>query len=101
MFPHLCNRNADAKMSETTSTRLPLSEFDSSEPLSNCSAQQKSEKKLKDLVDAFKTVIEAVGEDPKREGLAKTPMRAAKALCFFTKGYEQTIQGQLSLYVYS
>lgn len=31
-----------------------------------------------------------MGEDTEREGLESTPMRAAKALQFFTKGYFQT-----------
>lgn len=33
-----------------------------------------------------------MGEDTEREGLESTPMRAAKALSFFTKGYSQTIE---------
>ncbi len=33
-----------------------------------------------------------MGEDVDREGLQSTPMRAAKALCFFTKGYQQTVE---------
>lgn len=33
-----------------------------------------------------------MGEDVDREGLQSTPMRAAKALCFFTKGYQQTAE---------
>ncbi|RXG70903.1 GTP cyclohydrolase 1 [Armadillidium vulgare] len=36
------------------------------------------------------------GEDPEREGLLKTPERAAKALLFFTKGYDQTIEEVLN-----
>ena len=41
---------------------------------------------------AFKTIIEQVGEDPSREGLLDTPDRAAKAMKFLTKGYQQTIE---------
>lgn len=32
-----------------------------------------------------------MGEDPNREGLHSTPLRAAKALQFFTSGYCQTV----------
>ena len=34
-----------------------------------------------------------MGENPNREGLVDTPMRAAKAMMFFTKGYTETLQG--------
>lgn len=37
----------------------------------------------------IKAIIEELGEDPSREGLVKTPQRAAKALVFLTSGYEQ------------
>ena len=44
------------------------------------------------MKEAFKTIIEQVGEDPSREGLLDTPDRAAKAMKFLTKGYQQTIE---------
>uniref|UniRef100_A0A6B2LJE8 GTP cyclohydrolase 1 n=1 Tax=Arcella intermedia TaxID=1963864 RepID=A0A6B2LJE8_9EUKA len=40
------------------------------------------------FVEACKSVIESVGEDRGREGLAKTPERMADALLFMTSGYE-------------
>jgi GTP cyclohydrolase IA len=41
------------------------------------------------ISNSFKIIIEQVGEDSKREGLEKTPERAAKAMQFLTQGYEQ------------
>lgn len=40
------------------------------------------------MAERFKHIIEDLGEDPRRPGLVDTPQRAAKALLFFTKGYE-------------
>jgi GTP cyclohydrolase I len=44
----------------------------------------------------FRALIEAVGEDPDREGLIATPRRAAEALRFFTKGYNQDVRTVLN-----
>lgn len=37
-------------------------------------------------------MLECLGEDPNREGLLQTPERYAKALLFFTKGYEENLR---------
>ncbi len=41
------------------------------------------------LAEHYRAIIEILGEDPDREGLLKTPVRAAKAMLENTCGYEQ------------
>ena len=41
-------------------------------------------------------MLSAIGEDPRREGLVRTPHRVAKAMEFFTQGYSQDIQKVLN-----
>ncbi len=41
------------------------------------------------LKESYNDIIAAIGEDTKREGILKTPERAAKAMQFLTQGYEQ------------
>lgn len=44
------------------------------------------------MQDAYLKIIQQVGEDPQREGLLDTPKRAAKAMKYLTRGYEQTLE---------
>ncbi len=43
---------------------------------------------IEEIASAYKRVLIAIGEDPEREGLVKTPERVAKALQFLTHGYD-------------
>ena len=42
--------------------------------------------------ELYRALIESIGEDTNREGLLKTPARAAKAFGFLTQGYEQSLE---------
>ena len=39
------------------------------------------------MEEQVRFILKALGEDPDREGLARTPQRVAKALSFLTQGY--------------
>ncbi len=45
-----------------------------------------------EMVDAVRSLLLGVGEDPEREGLLKTPKRVAEAMRFLTKGYHQSLE---------
>jgi GTP cyclohydrolase I len=47
------------------------------------------EKKQQIIESSVKNILEAIGEDPNREGLEKTPHRVFKAFKQIFKGYEQ------------
>lgn len=45
---------------------------------------------------AFESIIRQIGEDPDRAGLKDTPIRAAKAMEFLTRGYHQDIDAVIN-----
>ncbi|MBQ0116051.1 MAG: GTP cyclohydrolase I FolE [Bacteroidales bacterium] len=53
------------------------------------------QQKIDNIAGHIKAIIELLGEDPNREGLVRTPVRAAKALLDNTCGYEQDADGIL------
>ena len=52
-------------------------------------AKEPDGKKIASLV---RELIVALGEDPSREGLVKTPERVAKSLAYLTRGYRQNLK---------
>jgi GTP cyclohydrolase I len=48
-----------------------------------------------------KGILRAIGEDPTREGLAKTPFRVDQALKWLTKGYSESVEDVVNNAVFS
>ena len=53
------------------------------------------------LSENIRGMLRELGEDPEREGLAKTPARVAESLRFLTQGYQQDVDKILNGALYS
>lgn len=51
---------------------------------------------LESMEQAYRTIITSIGEDLERNGLVDTPLRAAKAMQFLTRGYRQDIDAVIN-----
>ncbi|KAL2076815.1 hypothetical protein ACEWY4_027591 [Coilia grayii] len=95
------NGHFDEKMKITNRTDLPLAGSGESSAQSPHAIESWREERTRSLEDnqmslpsiaaAYTTILRGLGEDPQRQGLLKTPWRAATAMQFFTKGYQEKI----------
>ncbi|MEM9924383.1 MAG: GTP cyclohydrolase I FolE [Cyanobacteria bacterium P01_D01_bin.50] len=76
----------------TLSIRPELSSSDRT--LSSLSKQQNVTDA--EMIQAVRTLLIGLGEDPNREGLKDTPKRVVKALQFLTKGYHESLDELLN-----
>jgi GTP cyclohydrolase I len=65
--------------------------FDVSERLTRKRNRLEADR-LAELERVFGELLDAVGEDRNRQGLAKTPARAARSFEFLTQGYRQCVE---------
>ncbi|XP_033962808.1 GTP cyclohydrolase 2 [Pseudochaenichthys georgianus] len=58
--------------------------------------KDEDQSRLPALEAAYTSILRELGEDTDRQGLLRTPQRAAKAMQFLTKGYHETIEDILN-----
>lgn len=56
--------------------------------------EAEDESRLPAIEAAYTSILRELGEDTDRQGLLRTPLRAAKAMQFLTKGYHETVEGE-------
>jgi GTP cyclohydrolase IA len=75
---------------------LSLSSVLNSADLSSLSTQQQPKVTEAEMMQAVRTLLIGLGENPDREGLKDTPKRVVKALQFLTKGYHESLDELLN-----
>lgn len=88
---HVCNNSfGDLKILDTKKSAAVHRKHETSRK------ESEDESRLPALEAAYTSILRHLGEDTDREGLLRTPLRAAKAIQFFTKGYHETIDGEFN-----
>jgi GTP cyclohydrolase I len=64
--------------------------------VSSLSTENKPKVTDEEMMQAVRTLLLGLGEDPDREGLKDTPKRVVKALQFLTKGYHESLDELLN-----
>lgn len=78
----------------TLSIRPDLTSAD--QVLSSLATQKQPKVTEAEMMQAVRTLLIGLGEDPDREGLIDTPKRVVKALQFLTKGYHESLDELLN-----
>jgi GTP cyclohydrolase IA len=58
----------------------------------NNKQQHDLKSKINEISNSYLDIIYSIGENPNRQGLIETPRRAAEALMYFTKGYQENVK---------
>uniref|UniRef100_A0A4W6EJX2 GTP cyclohydrolase 1 n=1 Tax=Lates calcarifer TaxID=8187 RepID=A0A4W6EJX2_LATCA len=82
------NGHCNGKVNDATSAAHRMHETSRKEA--------EDESRLPALEAAYTSILRELGEDTDRQGLLRTPLRAAKAMQFLTKGYHETIDDILN-----
>jgi GTP cyclohydrolase I len=82
------SNSVNPNLIERVTTRPDRNTHDGKEAQIHTTSEESQEK----TIEAVRTMLEAVGEDPEREGLLKTPKRVAEAMQFLTQGYNQSLE---------
>ncbi|XP_055330340.1 GTP cyclohydrolase 1-like [Paramacrobiotus metropolitanus] len=90
------SRSHTASIDETVAAVSNLAAYEEDVEVQLPVGTSPRESLLPQLKDNYRSILKYLGEDPDRHGLINTPERAAKAMMFFTKGYDETIQGILN-----
>ncbi|XP_065568445.1 GTP cyclohydrolase 1-like isoform X3 [Artemia franciscana] len=87
------DKESNTQLSDATSSLADMSLYSDT---NDETKEAGRETELPRMAGMYKNLLVSVGEDPDRDGLLKTPERAAKALLYFTKGYEQSLSSVLN-----
>ena len=82
-------KNPSTSMSAMLNNRLDSEEYDDYMHKGN----ENREDVVAKLRDHYEQMLHEIGENPSRQGLLKTPDRAAKAFRYFTCGYNIQLKG--------
>lgn len=85
-----------SQTAENNPPRIPTRPDRNSSHGQESSVPVPSEVGQEEMMEAVRTLLLGVGEDPEREGLLKTPKRVAEAMRFLTSGYTQSLEELLN-----